>query len=32
VDVTIQSPWQNMQTGSMEKDTLVSIVKHGEVR
>lgn len=27
VDVTIQSPWQNMQTGSMEKDTLISIVK-----
>jgi hypothetical protein len=28
VDVTIQSPWQNMQTGGMEKDTLISIVKH----
>ena len=28
VDVTIQRPWQNTQTGSMEKDTLISIVKH----
>jgi hypothetical protein len=28
VDVTIQNPWQNMQTGSLEKDTLISIVKH----
>jgi len=29
VDVTIQSPWQNMKTGAKEKDTLISIVKHG---
>jgi hypothetical protein len=28
VDVTIQSPWQNMRTGAKEKDTLISIVKH----
>lgn len=28
VDVTLQNPWQNMQTGKMEKDTLISIVKH----
>jgi hypothetical protein len=28
VDVTIQSPWQNMKTGAKEKDTLISIVKH----
>ena len=28
VDVTIQNPWQNMKTGGMEKDTLISIVKH----
>ena len=27
VDVTIQSPWMNMKTGTMMKDTLVSIVK-----
>lgn len=27
VDVTIQSPWQNMATGKMMKDTLISIVK-----
>jgi hypothetical protein len=27
VDVTIQSPWMNMKTGAMMKDTLVSIVK-----
>lgn len=28
VDVTLQNPWQNAQTGKMEKDTLISIVKH----
>jgi hypothetical protein len=28
VDVTLQNPWQNMQNGQMEKDTLISIVKH----
>jgi hypothetical protein len=28
VDVTIQTPWQNMRTGVLEKDTLISIVKH----
>ena len=28
VDVTLQNPWQNMQTGKMEKETLISIVKH----
>ncbi|MCU0577023.1 MAG: hypothetical protein MUD15_09395 [Desulfobacterota bacterium] len=27
VDVTIQSPWQNMKTGQMMKDTLISIVQ-----
>ena len=27
VDVTIQSPWMNMKTGTMMKDTLVSIVR-----
>jgi hypothetical protein len=27
VDVTIQSPWMNMKSGAMMKDTLVSIVK-----
>lgn len=27
VDVTIQSPWMNMKTGTMMKGTLVSIVK-----
>ena len=27
VDVTIQSPWMNMKTGGMMKDTLISIVK-----
>jgi hypothetical protein len=28
VDITLQNPWQNMQTGKMEKDTLISIVKN----
>jgi hypothetical protein len=28
VDVTLQNPWQNVQTGKMEKETLISIVKH----
>jgi len=28
VDITLQNPWQNTQTGKMEKDTLISIVKH----
>jgi len=28
VDITLQNPWQNMQSGKMEKDTLISIVKH----
>jgi hypothetical protein len=28
VDITLQNPWQNVQTGKMEKDTLISIVKH----
>jgi hypothetical protein len=27
-DITLQNPWQNMQTGKMEKETLISIVKH----
>jgi hypothetical protein len=26
IDVTIQSPWMNMKTGTMMKDTLISIV------
>lgn len=29
VDVTVQTPWQNMSTGKMMKDTLISIVKQG---
>lgn len=28
VDITLQNPWQNMQSGQMEKDTLISIIKH----
>lgn len=28
IDVTIQCPWQNMETGQMMKDTLISIVKN----
>jgi hypothetical protein len=28
VDITLQNPWQNMLTGNLEKDTLISIVKH----
>lgn len=28
VDITIQNPWMDMQTGSMKKTTLISIVKH----
>ena len=28
VDVTLQNPWQNIQNGKMEKDTLISIVKN----
>ena len=28
VDVTLQNPWQNMKTGKMENETLISIVKH----
>ena len=27
VDVTLQSPWMNMKSGSMMNDTLISIVK-----
>jgi hypothetical protein len=30
IDVTIQSPWMNMKTGAMMKDTLISIVKNKE--
>jgi hypothetical protein len=30
VDVTVQNPWMNMQTGKMMKNTLISIVQHGE--
>jgi hypothetical protein len=30
VDVTVQSPWMDMKTGKMEKDTLISIVKNKE--
>ena len=29
IDVTIQSPWMDMKTGTMMKDTLVSIVNKG---
>jgi hypothetical protein len=28
VDITIQNPWMDMQSGMMNKDTLISIVKH----
>jgi hypothetical protein len=28
VDITIQSPWMDMKSGKMMKDTLISIVKH----
>lgn len=27
IDVTVQSPWMDMKTGKMNKDTLISIVK-----
>jgi len=27
VDVTVQRPWMDMKTGTMNKDTLISIVK-----
>ena len=30
VDVTIQNPWMDMQTGAMKKSTLISIVKQEE--
>jgi hypothetical protein len=30
VDVTVQSPWMNMKTGAMMKNTLISIVKQSE--
>jgi len=29
-DVTMQTPWMNMKTGAMMKDTLISIVQHKE--
>jgi hypothetical protein len=33
IDITIQSPWMDMKTGKMNKDTLISIVKNkAEVR
>ena len=28
MDITIQNPWMNMQSGMMMKDTLITIVKH----
>lgn len=28
VDVTLQRPWMNMQTGAMMKDTLITVVKN----
>jgi hypothetical protein len=28
VNVTVQSPWLNMKTGALNKDTLISIVKN----
>jgi hypothetical protein len=28
VDITIQNPWMDMESGEMMKDTLISIVKH----
>jgi hypothetical protein len=30
IDITIQSPWMDMKTGTMNKDTLISIVKNKE--
>jgi hypothetical protein len=30
IDVTMQSPWMNMKTAAMMKDTLISIVKNKE--
>ena len=29
INVTLQSPWMNMKTGAMMKDTLISIVQNG---
>jgi len=28
IDITIQNPWMDMQSGRMMKDTLITIVKH----
>jgi hypothetical protein len=28
IDITIQNPWMNMESGKMMKDTLITIVKH----
>jgi hypothetical protein len=30
VDITIQNPWQNIKTGQLMKDTLISILKYKE--
>jgi hypothetical protein len=30
IDITIQSPWQDMKTGQLMKDTLISVVKQSE--
>jgi hypothetical protein len=30
LDITIQNPWQDMKTGKLVNDTLISIVKTGE--
>jgi hypothetical protein len=31
MDITIQNPWMNMQSGMMMKDTLITIVKHQDM-
>ena len=28
VNITVQNPWMDMQTGAMAKDTLISIIKY----
>jgi hypothetical protein len=30
IDITIQSPWQDMKTGQLMKDTFISIVRQSE--
>ena len=28
IDITLQTPWMDMKTGKMNKDTLISLVKN----